>query len=818
MIKRQIAYKNNEWFGLFAQQIITGKLLIWAFMFMCPVVTIYADDIDIFTTEADSLNFNFAETVEMDSLYYESDFLDYLVEKETIFLKGSAKVTYGTSIITADSIAIDFSTNQATAYGHIVMEDLDQLFLGSSAYYDIQSQKGIVTDGASRFELGYYYGDEIRKVGDNVFDVDDGRFTTCDAKHPHFDFRSHTMRVYRDHMVVAKPIIFYVNDFPIFALPYGSFSIKRGRVSGFLMPSPGWSQGDGKYLDGIGYFYVINDYADMTASMDLKEKTGYNYRFELLYLDRYKYRGNLDVQYRYRLRDSYPDVHYDDWSVRYRHFQNLPEKATFDVDIDYKTSREVSSSEADPNKRLQEYIRSSVSYRKPFKTSSFASSGSYTENLITDEKNIVLPSFSYSMPSKPVHEFFPAIPDSVRRQNHWWKTFSFNWGTAGIHTGRITDHSPSWEQIIYKNEKDSLDRYVSEHHAGMRQNATLSWNYTALRFLKLNNSLSYQDAVMDRDKTGKTLVHGYSYSTNSSASFTLYGMSRHPSLPITAVRHIVTPSASFRFSPDFSDQNKNFYSFGGIGVSAARKTRMIGLSLDQRWQFRLKPDSEGNVKTINDLLSLRTSSGYNLEAEKRPWSDISQSATFNPGNYDVGLFKFQLSQNYSATQQAYNHLNVSSWRVSTTGSISGDAVYHDYFPLLQNDFITGNYFPLEDSLSIMDQQIRTINDMEKLDKPGNWSLTPSHEYSYDRIRKQKSQRLNTSTSAKLTTHWTVSHSLYYDLQDKRLMSQNYNITRDLHCWKILFTYTTAPHFWQYSLLLYNIKLPELKVKNDDNSR
>ena len=793
------------------------KYLLFISIILLPLL--YAEiENHTLKSDIDSLYTIVQEIVELDSLYYEADLLDYLVEEEVIFLRSNAKIIYGTSIIKADSISINFQKNQAIANGKLVMEDLEQLFLGTSAKYDIATQTGLVRDGSSRFDLGYYNGEEIRKVGENVFDVDFGKFTTCDGKHPHFDFRGHTMRVYRDHMVVGKPIIFYVNEFPIFYMPFGAFSIKRGRVSGLLVPSPGWNQGDGKYLDGIGYFFVLNDHADITVSMDLKEKTGYNNRVELIYLDRYRYRGNLDAQYKYRMNTNNPDTHIDDWSVRYKHFQNLPEKATFDVDIDYKTSKEVSAFDPDVNKRLQEYIRSSISYRKSYATSSFTASSSYTENLITDQKDIVLPNYSYSVPSKPVHEYFSAIPDSIRKQNHWWKTFSFNWGTAGVHTGKIVDSSPSWNQIIYKNEQDSLGRYVSEHHAGIRQNASLSWNYTVFRWLKLNNSVNYQDALMDRDKNGNTLVYGYSYNTNSTASFTIYGMSRHPNLLITAMRHIITPSASFRYSPDFYEKNKNFYSFGGIGVSTSKKTRFVSIALDQRWQFKLRPNEEGITKTINDLLSIRSSTGYNLEAEKNPWSDINQSATLNPGHFDAKMFKFNINQIYSATQKPYENFNVSSWRVNTTSSISGDASYYNYFPLEQNDFITGNYFPMDDSLSFAKEQVRTINDMERLDKPGNWSLTPSHEYSYDRKNNRNSQRLNNSSAVKLTTHWTVSHNMYYDIEQKRLMSQNFNVTRDLHCWKILFTYTTGPHFWQYSLLLYNVKLPDLKVKNNDNSR
>jgi lipopolysaccharide assembly outer membrane protein LptD (OstA) len=729
-------------------------------------------------------------------------------------IKGKTKIKYGTATISADSMLIDFKRNQAVAYGRVMMQDMDQLILGNSAYYDIETETGIIFDGASKFELGFYYGDEMRKVGEYVYDADYGRFTTCDGKHPHFHFEAHTMRIYQEHMFVGRPFILHIHDMPVFIIPYGAFSLKSGRKSGFLMPEPGINNGDGKYFRNMAYFLVINDYQDATFSVDLMEKTGYNYRVNYYYLDRYKYRGSLDATYTNRVFS--PESSRDDWAVYYRHFQNLPEKATFDATLDFASSRQVWENETDINKRLQERITSSISYRKPFANSSFYASSNYTDDLINKTKNIVLPSFSFSMPSKPVHEFLTFIPDEVRKENHWWKDFSFSWSSSGSHTGFITDKSPTFGQVIYDNVKDDNDRYVSEHHAAVRQNASLSWNSTFWGWLKLGNTFYFQDALMDRDRNGKQLVYGYNYSTNSTMGLTLYGMLLTPTLPVTATRHIVTPSASFRYSPDFYEQNKDFYGIGSL--SSSRKARSVNMSLEQKWQFRLRADENGQERKLNDIFVLRSSVSYDLERKVSKWSDINHTFNVNPGSFNNKSLNFSMNQSYSATQKPYEKFDISSWRVSSGVSVSGNASYNDYFPVTQNDFITGKYFE-PDSLTITDSQVRTIQDLERLAKPGNWSLNSSHDYGYDKRNKYKSQNLRNSLNIKLTTNWSVSYSNYYDLEKKILMSQSMSVNRELHCWRILFTYTQSANFWDLRLVLFDIKLPEtLKLQHQDYSR
>lgn len=749
-----------------------------------------------------------------DSLSYEADSLEYYVNDERIRLIGQAIINYGFSRIQSDSMIVDFNKEQAFANGQIIMQDKDQILIGESVFYDINTETGYIINGASQFDLGFYYGQNIRKVDKEVFDVDNGRFTTCDAEVPHFDIRSKEMRVYRNHMVVGRPVIFYVNEFPVAGFPFAAFSIKRGRESGILVPEPGYNPTDGKYIKNISFYYPINDYSDFTVSADFMELSGWKTEIDLPYKKRYDYEGRLNAVLRKQISEF--DSYSYNWSINEHHHQRFYDKSDFSMNLDFASSREIWNNESDINKRLQEQITSSISYRKPFKNSSLYLSSSYTEDMINDTRNLVLPSFSYSLPSKPIYELFPVNSDSLKQKDFWWKNFSYSWRSSGTHTGYIKEKSPSFSDLFYESSRDSLGKYINEHHAGVKQSIGLSWNNSLFGWLKLNQSFSFDEVLMDRDVNNNKLAHGYSYSSNSGVSFSLYGMRKFQNIPLRAVRHIVTPSVNYSWSPDFSEKNKDLYSFGSIGVNKSKKSSSLGLSLEQKWQIKYITPKAVEEKKLNDFLILRSSTSYNLINKDKPWTDIYHTLTLNPFSYEDDI-KISTNQSFGATQDVYE-FNIKSWRLNMGLSFTGDAVYQEYFPIEKNEFITRKYFEQKDSLSTQDIVIESIADLENLIKPGSWKVNFDYDYSKDKINDYISTSLRSSLNVKLSTNWSLNYTNYINMKDHELLSQTINLTRELHCWRLTFAYTKSATFWDYRVVLLNIKLPDsLKLQTTDHN-
>lgn len=749
-----------------------------------------------------------------DSLTYEADSLEYYVNDEKIRLLGQAIINYGFSKIQSDSMIIDFDKEQAFASGQIIMQDQDQILIGESVYYDINTETGFIIKGASQFDLGFYYGQNIRKIDKEVFDVDNGRFTTCDAEVPHFDIRAEEMRVYRNHMVVGRPVIFYVNEFPVMGFPFAAFSIKRGRESGILVPEPGYNPTDGKYIKNIAFYYPINDYSDITVSADFMELSGWKTELYLPYKKRYDYDGYFNVLLRKQI-SQYDSYSYN-WSITERHHQKFYDKSDFSANLDFASSREIWNNESDVNKRLQEQITSSLSYRKPFKNSTLYLSSSYTEDLINDTRYLTLPSFSYSLPSKPVYELFPVNSDSLKQKEFWWKNFSYSWRSSGIHTGSVKEKSPSFSALFYESTKDSLGKYINEHHAGAKQSIGLSWNNSIFGWLKLNQSFNFDEVIMDRDINNKKLAHGYSYYSNSGMSFSLYGLRKFENIPLRAIRHIMTPSVNYSWSPDFSEQNADLYSFGSIGVSKSKKSSSLGMSLEQKWQIKYITPESNEEKKLNDFIVLRSNTAYNLINKDKPWSDIYHTLVLNPFSFENDI-KFSTNQSFGATQDVYK-FNIKSWRFNMGVSLTGDAIYQEYFPLEKNEFITRKFFENSDSLNVQDKIVESIADLEKLVKPGSWRVSFDYDYSKDKISEYVSTSLRSSLNMKLSTNWSLNYTNYINMKDHELLSQTINLVRELHCWRLTFAYTKSANFWDYRVVLFNLKLPDsLKLQTTDHN-
>ncbi|HPR17903.1 MAG TPA: putative LPS assembly protein LptD [Candidatus Cloacimonadota bacterium] len=788
-----------------------------------------------------------ADSLEVDSVFYAGDSVFYSVTGKNIILAGNANVIYHTSNIKSDTISIDMKKEQAYAKGQSFMEDGDQLILGDNVYFDLDTQWGLLERGASKFDKGYYYGDEIRKVDKKAFDVDNGIFTTCDALHPHFHIGGKKLRVYQDDKVVGKPIIFYVNHLPIMALPFGTFTIKRGRQSGILVPSPGWNDTNGKYLENIAYYFAYKDYADVTLGLDYYEKTGWQAGVSSNYIKRYVFKGDFSAILQKKITSPQQATY--EWNIKSKHHHELGNNTTFDADLNFVSSSQVWEGSDDPNERLAEEVTSSIAYKRPFLGSYLNIGGNYKHDLLGEDKTyiiggdtleyhiekktITLPSVTFYLQSKPFYELFLSddeeIPDEA-----WWKQFSYSYNFKAIQTGSTSDPNATLEEIIWNNRTDDTGAVINEHHAGAKHTGSISYNYKLKGWLTLKQAVSGNETWFDRDKNDNKFVRSFDYNTSSTASFSLYGMRDFGRFYFRAIRHIITPAATFYYQPDYTDNSK-YYSFGGISTKSSKKQRKITLSVDNKWSLKLLGKQDAQDRKINDFFTINSNISYDFENDDKGFSDIKHTVKLNPNSLSLAFLTLSTSPNGSVTQGTYDlkfkdwndkkwDYGVSNWTFSVTNKLdlSGDARYIDYFPVQENKFETSDFFT-DDSLDTEEERIATtIKDVDALQKSQkNWSLTFTHTYNTNKTSYEShdyTSTLRMALSAKISQNWTITYDNYIDLKSDEVVSHNFTITRELHCWQAFFRYTKQGDYWNYRFQLFNIKLPDaLKFRTSDHS-
>jgi lipopolysaccharide assembly outer membrane protein LptD (OstA) len=759
--------------------------------------------VDSLSASVDSLLADTLKAVETDSMRYSADSVFYRVQREQIKLDGHARIDYKTSNIQADSIRIDMKKDQASTHGQTWLRDRDYILIGDDVYYDFDSQTGIIVRGATKFDQGFFYGQEIRKVDRNVYDMDGGNFTTCDAREPHYYIYSQKMRLYKDDKVVARPVVFMVNHFPVMALPYGTFSIKRGRKSGILMPEPGYNSTDGKYVQNLAYFQTLGDMADATIIFDFMEKTGWNARVEGEYKKRYVLDGDFTARLQKRIYSA--DRTDYEWYLQADHHQNIGYASKFDADLEFLSSKRIWESSVDTDERLSERITSKLAYQNPLFGRTLYSSTTYSEDLLNDTRSITLPSVSWSLPVKPVYE--TVLGDSAQAKakagDYWWKGFTYSYKFQGVHVGDINDPHPDLSSVLYDSEQDSTGAYLSEHHAGIRHYGSIAYSHKYMGWLNISETMSGNEAWFDRDRDDKKLQRGNDWRASTSASFSLYGIRTFDRFINAGIRHIVTPRASFTYKPSFKD-NDRFYSLSGVSLDSSKQSRSLAFGVDQTWQIKyLLGDKEHK---LDDFFKWSSNVSFDLEKEGRRFSNLSHTFTLNPGSLEGKFGAISLNESANMTQSSYN-FDVQNWHLSSTIGIHGNARYRDYFPEEPNRFQSNRFFTEEDTvkstepLSIAQLEKQQLNSQE-------WSLSLSHDYSKTRDTDRYTSNLRGTFSLQLTKNWQLSYSDYYNLYDHELVSQSLTVNRDMHCWKLTFSWTKSGDYWNYRLNFYDVKLPD----------
>ena len=778
---------------------------------------------DISNNSLNQVSINDSLMVKQDSLstkseygeYSQSDSLKYTgkrsflnLSEDSISLSGNAQIIYQDIFIEADSLYLNLEDKTAFSTGDAMIKQDGQIFLSRDIKMDVDSKRGILENGAGSMEQGFIYGSQIRKIDDKVYDIDHGIFTTCDDINPHFYIKSNKLRIYQNESIAAKPVFYYVNHFPVMALPFATFSIERGRHNGFLIPQPGWNNSEGKYLKNVAYYFAFKDYFENKVAFDFYEKKGWNFNITNKYIVRYLFNGGLDFNYRKR---DYNNNSSTNWSLRANHRHTLKNNSSFIANINYATSEVIWDNSTNIDDRLTETISSSATYSKGFDNSTINVSSFYSENFVTKTKSITLPSFRYSESTTPIYELIGLKSNDVK--DAWWKSLSYNYNLTATHSGTVKDEDSSLSDLIWSNESytDSLGNEViiNQHNAGALHNFSFSFSPTISPYFSISQSMNFREAWFDRTKTESGFARGHSFSFNTSASTKLYGLKRFNKLSLRAVRHVITPRVSFAYTPDFSE-NEDFYSFSGISLASGKRRRSINFSLGQIWQIKYYDKLSESEKKINNLLSMNSSFSYNLEKESQKMSRINHSLRFNPSPFTFHTVQFNYNNSISFNHDFYNRtwgdLNLENWRFNQSLAISGNFRYFNYFPKPQNPLKTGQR-TLQDTIKYADLD---WDYYQKSSERKNWSVNFTHALSFQKdYLDPQSNSLNIALDMHLTSNWHLGYSNRVNIITDEILSHNLSLRRDLHCWNLTFDYSRSNEFWEYKVVLTNNKLSDI---------
>ena len=248
---------------------------------------------------------------------------------------------------------------------------------------------------------------ESKRDSSGVMYLNGGRYTTCDAQHPHFYLKMSRAKVRPGKDIVFGPAHLVVEDVPLpLAVPYGFFPFSHSYQSGFIMPSYGDETERGFYLREGGYYFAINDYVDLKILGDIYTKGSWGISATTNYRKRYKFSGNLYISYQKTVYEDKTMPSVGDFKITWTHRQDpkANPSQSFSASVNYASTsydKNNLTSRYEPESYTQSTRTSSVSYSKTFEDLGLTLSGTFnlSQSLRDSMVSVTLPTLNITCPS-----------------------------------------------------------------------------------------------------------------------------------------------------------------------------------------------------------------------------------------------------------------------------------------------------------------------------------------------------------------------------------------------------------------------------------
>jgi LPS-assembly protein len=238
--------------------------------------------------------------------------------EERYVLDDGVEIRYQDLVVTARRAEVDARTKVVTAEGDVVLDQGPRRLAGDTLTFDLGTKTGTLTHASAYVSPGYIMqGEEISKVGEDVYTLTDGSFTSCEQEVPAWSFKLGRARVRVDGYAKVKNASMRVKKVPVFYLPYILWPVKEERTSGFLLPQPGYSSRRGPSLS-LAYYQTLGRSYDTTVEVDLYGEEYFGLGNEFRYRPTDQTTGNLVA---YVISDPEAEAGEDDvrWKVDWQH-------------------------------------------------------------------------------------------------------------------------------------------------------------------------------------------------------------------------------------------------------------------------------------------------------------------------------------------------------------------------------------------------------------------------------------------------------------------------------------------------------------------
>lgn len=787
--------------------------------------------------------------------YSAQDSMIYDLKNGKIYLYGQAEVTYTTINLQAAIIEFDWSTNTVTAYGRRdslgrltgkpQFADGDQQFEAMEMRYNFRSRKGLIQNATTiqneLFVLGektkFFSADPADSTSRDIIYNSNAIFTTCDHPEPHFGIHSNKQKVIPNELVIVGPSNVEIMGIPTpLWLPFGFFPISTGKSTGLIFPrdyefSNNWGFG----LRNVGWYFPLGDQLNLQLTSDIYLKGSYRLRAVADYARRYKFRGNVRLEYHNLRNEDNNGVFQRDQSFILQLSHNQDGKAhpsrTIGGSINIQTNNALSRNYNDAEAVNTASLSSSFSYSEslPGKPYNFSVGLLHSQNTQTRVVRIDFPTVNFQTQTLYPFKGKPGSGDA------WYKKIALTYQGEAKAQVEATD-TTLFDQATF----DAIQ-------FGARHRVTSNASFKLLKYINVNPNINYTEvwffktlernfdpteeiifeevenedgtismvpvdtifgSIMDTLNFGwkplRKFNTGFSMDTKLFGTLLFKGQDRW----LRGLRHVMTPSIGFNFTPDYTNERWGYYQTvqestqdpdelmeysifqtGGLysGESPSSVGRQMSITYGLRNFFEAKVWSkrDSTEKNVRLLKRFDIDGSYNFAADEFRFSKVNFNATGSAFN---NVFSFLINATFDPydVDAEGGRIDVLLWqsqrklarfdggRVSLTTSLTVRKIREMFGDDRDAPPGRNNQLPKDDFLSIFEDF--SINH--------NFIVLAQVNRGQDTIF-VSANAITLRGSIPLTQKWNVQVGNFgYDFSKKDITFPSFSIARDLHCWEM----------------------------------
>ena len=781
------------------------------------------------------------------------------LEKNIIYYFGDVTAKYQDMELKADYMAYNTKMNVVYAKGILdtitgelsgrpVMTQGGTSYEMDEVYYNFQTRKARIRNMATKQDEGKLIGSKLKMMPDQSINISGGQYTVCDAEHPHYYLKMTTAKIMTEprQKTMFGPAYAVIEDVPLpLIIPFGFVPEKPDRASGILIPTYGEENARGIYLRDFGYSFVIGDYLDLALTGDVYTYGSWAARLTSRYKKRYAFDGSLSINYSDDITGERGTSSFSEsknFGVNWSHSQDAKARpgTTFRASVNFSSPSNNRYNAANVNEALQNQASSSISYSKAWSGVSLSVNMLHSQNSRDSSYSFTLPNITFN-----VNRFYPFKRKNRVGKERFYEQISFSYNAT------------MQNKVAFKASEFAMDKAMLNR---MQNGVNHSFNiglpgFTLLKYFQFTPSVSYGMNWFFREQyrqydeeTGQlqTLWTDQfsrfgvtqNYSGGISMNTRIYGMFNFGKRSkLQAIRHMITPSVSFSFSPNLATKANGYTSYAYTDKDGVERTvdynryagqlySPPGTGRNANLSFSFANNLEAKVLKSTDPMAeepenpkdkyekiklldqLNISGSYNFLADSMRLSNINVTASTTIFG-KLGLNGNMSLDPYAINEQGrrINQLNVlktgrpfrlTNASASLSYSINGDGKYSgndghsdksqgasasggnsDYARVYYHP-ITGEYIP-GGWVYYMNPNIP-------------WSLSFNYNYSYSRTYQIANEQLQTKHShvqtlslsgqLRLTKAMNFNINTGFDLTKMQLSTTQVSATYDLHCFAI----------------------------------